>query len=45
MKRLPQTKQEEYLSPQCEAIEICVEGGYLLSDLEIPDYGGDEEEW
>lgn len=38
-------KQEEYLSPECEVIEISVEGGYLLSDLEIPGYGDDEEEW
>lgn len=34
-----------YLAPTCELIEIKVEGGYTLSDLEIPDYGDQEDEW
>ncbi len=36
--------KESYLSPKLEEIEIKVEGGYMLSEVEIPDYG-DEEEW
>lgn len=34
-----------YLAPTCELVEIKVEGGYTLSDLEIPDYGDQEDEW
>ncbi len=49
MKSTKQNKQikanrESYHTPKLEEIEIKVEGGYMLSEIEIPDYG-DEEEW
>lgn len=48
MKQTPFKEGREvgaYLAPTCELIEIKVEGGYTLSDLEIPDYGDQEDEW
>ena len=39
---MKQIKQMDYLSPKIEVIEVCVEAGFVLSNLE--NIGGENEE-